>query len=169
MTPRTLAILFFVIVAGIPTFAGAQVREGHEPKFNVTTLDGQKLSTETLRGKVVLVDMWATWCAPCRESFPFYERLARKYAERDFVIVAISVDEEESVVRKFLQEHPVSFEVVFDAGHRLAEQFTPPTMPTSFLFDRRGQVREIHEGFDADDRDEIEASIKRLLAESREH
>jgi thiol-disulfide isomerase/thioredoxin len=122
---------------------------------------------EKLRGQVVLVDFWASWCAPCKASFPAMEALQQKNGERGLVVLAINVDESDATMQKFLKKSPVSFAVVRDAKHKLVAAADVATMPTSFLVDRAGKVRFVHTGFrGAATQKEYEKEIDPLLKES---
>jgi thiol-disulfide isomerase/thioredoxin len=117
-------------------------------------------------GKVVLVDFWASWCAPCKASFPVYSRLQTEYAARGLVIVAVSVDEDPSAFAAFVAKLKPSFATVHDPGHRLVASVKVPTMPTSYLVDRNGNVRFIHPGFHGSQTErELRKEIEALLDE----
>ncbi len=113
------------------------------------------------RGKLVVVDFWATWCAPCRESFPRYEVLAKQRAG-DVVFVGISVDEDPEGIPQFIEETGVTFPVVWDEGQSTSAAYSPPTMPTSYVLDRNGIVRFVHAGFRAGDEDELTRILDEL-------
>ena len=114
-------------------------------------------------GKVVYVDFWASWCAPCRASFPFMAKLSEQHGER-LAIVAISVDEKVSDAQSFLSEFDnVPFDIVFDTSGELASKFNVPGMPTSYLFDRTGQLIGQHIGFRTKDKDAIRDWIAQSL------
>lgn len=120
-----------------------------------------------LAGKVVLVDFWASWCSPCKASFPVLNALQEKYAKAGLVILAINEDESPDAMRRFLKEHPVSFAVVHDAGHKLVELAAVDSMPTSFLVDRQGKIRHLHNGFHGDKtKQRYEEEIEALLKEA---
>lgn len=102
---------------------------------------------DSFKGKVVLVDFWASWCAPCAESFPVMEALHKRYQNQGLVILAVSTDEKRANLDKFLKKHAVTFAVVRDASQKLVAQADVVTMPMSFLVDRDGKVRFIHDGF----------------------
>jgi len=123
------------------------------------------MSLESLRGKVVYLDFWASWCGPCRVSFPQLEQLRHELGPDGFEVLAINVDEEEADARQFLADVPVSYPVVRDG-----EGITPQTygilgMPTGYLIDRQGVVREIHQGFRKSDGDKLRTAIIALLGE----
>jgi thiol-disulfide isomerase/thioredoxin len=88
----------------------------------------------------VLVDFWASWCAPCRESMPVLEKLSKSYKEKGFVVLGVNIDNDAEAARKFLKDLPVSFQVVCDAQKQVAKAYAPPTMPSSYLIDRQGKV-----------------------------
>lgn len=117
------------------------------------------------KGKVVLVDFFASWCGPCKDSFPAMQELHKKYGGKDFVIIAVNVDKKKSDMDDFLKKHPSEFAIVRDAASKLVNEVKIPTMPTSFLIDRAGKVRSMHRGFKGGETqkkyaEEIEALIK---------
>jgi len=98
-------------------------------------------------GKVVLVDFWASWCGPCKESFPALNRLQAKYASKGLVIIAVGVDEDAAKYKAFAAKMGATFSLAHDAGHQAAGFFNPPSMPSSYLVDRKGVIRYVHAGF----------------------
>jgi cytochrome c biogenesis protein CcmG, thiol:disulfide interchange protein DsbE len=161
-------LLTFALLAGLggaPKVLEAQVAVGAQPDFTLPTLQSDPIALSALRGSVVLVDFWATWCAPCRESFPFYAELVERYGERGFRVVAVSVDEDPGALARFVERTAPPFAIVWDERHRVVEQFAPAGMPTSYLLDRTGLVRRVTIGFDDDHRQAIEADVAALLAE----
>lgn len=119
-----------------------------------------------LAGRVVLVDFWASWCAPCKASFPHMDQLYREYAQRGLVVLGVSVDEDASAMRRFLEAVPVSFPTVRDRDQKLVALADVPTMPTSFLVDRKGLVRARHTGFQGEETmGKLRAEIEALLDE----
>jgi len=134
------------LIAGTIFTASAALKVGD----TLPDLTGFKLEgtlPESLKGKVVILDFWASWCGPCAESFPVMDELQKKYREQGLVILAVSVDEKAAKMETFLKKNPVSFAVVRDGEHKLVANVTPETMPTSFIIDREGKVRFIHNGF----------------------
>jgi thiol-disulfide isomerase/thioredoxin len=132
------------------------------PDLGTFKLEG---SIPRTRGQVVLLDFWASWCGPCKESFPEMEKLHRLYAKRGLVIVAVSVDEHRENMERFVQSMHVSFATVRDANQKLVAAADVQAMPTSFLVDRAGKVRFVHKGFHGAEtvkqyRDEVELLLK---------
>lgn len=116
-------------------------------------------------GKVVYLDFWASWCAPCKASFPVLAGWHKEFASRGFLVLGVSVDEEAAAMNAFLSKNTVGFPVVHDAGHKLVAAANVKTMPTSFLIDRKGVIRVVHSGFHEKDKAALKAKIESLLAE----
>lgn len=102
---------------------------------------------EDLKGKVVIVDFWASWCGPCKESFPAMEELHQKYSDKGVVIVAVNVDEDAGAMKDFLKENKASFTIVRDAGKKLVSAANIASMPSSFVIGADGKVAAVHKGF----------------------
>jgi thiol-disulfide isomerase/thioredoxin len=100
-----------------------------------------------LGGQVVLVDFWATWCAPCKASFPAYSELQRELAGRGFVLLAVSVDKTRGPYEGFVKRFAPAFSTVRDGTQKLVGEVQVPAMPTSYLIDRKGVLRSVHSGF----------------------
>lgn len=120
---------------------------------------------ESLHGKVVLVDFWASWCGPCLQSFPWMNGLHAKHADDGLVILAVNLDQDRAQADAFLKKLPPQFRVEYDANGTLAKSFGVEAMPTSFLIDRDGQVRARHAGFRDKQRAGREQEIEQLLKE----
>lgn len=114
-------------------------------------------------GKVVLIDFWASWCGPCRQSFPWMNDMHTKYQNDGLVIVAVNVDNDLAAANRFLSEYPAKFQVHFDEDKSLAQQFEVVAMPSSFLIGRDGHVVEQHLGFRVLKQDDYEAAIRAAL------
>lgn len=117
---------------------------------------------EQFKGKVVYVDFWASWCIPCRASFPFMQNMAEKYGD-SLVITAINVDRKRSDADQFLEQFNVNFDIIYDPQGSLAESFDVKGMPTSYLYDRDGHLVGTHIGFKQKDIDKLEAAIVNVI------
>jgi thiol-disulfide isomerase/thioredoxin len=136
------------------------------PQFTLPTLQqDQPTSLKQYAGKVIYLDFWASWCAPCRTSFPLLNKLHEKLKAQGFEVVAINLDEDKANAEKFLKEFPVGFTVLRDAKGEWADQFVVESMPTSFILDKQGVVQNIHHGFTSGDIKELEEKITKLLAQ----
>jgi peroxiredoxin len=123
---------------------------------------GAPVGPAKFQGKVVLVDFWATWCEPCRESFPAYQRLVDKFGGR-VAVLGVSVDETEADIPAFKAETGVSFPLVWDREQSVAATYKPAKMPTCYVVDQKGLIRHVHEGFHPGDAAEIERIVTGLL------
>ncbi len=132
------------------------------PDLTTVKLEGKL--PEPLKGKVVLLDFWASWCDPCKESFPAMEKLQKEYGPRGLVIIAVNVDENRSDMEDFLKKHTADFTVVHDAKEKLVAEAGIATMPSSFLVDPSGKIRFVHAGYRGEEtvkeyRQEIESLL----------
>lgn len=181
MTPSNSAVRFStlclllastpcVVACGGSSGAGAKSPSNEHsmvgapaPDFDLPAqYGGARASLREARGKVAIVDFWATWCEPCRASFPKYEALLRKH-DGDIVVIGISVDDEPEGIDAFAKETGASFTLAWDEDKAVAGAYEPEAMPTSFIVDQKGVVRYVHEGFHSGDDAEIEKQVERLL------
>jgi thiol-disulfide isomerase/thioredoxin len=134
------------------------------PLINLPGVTGTVQSAE-FKGKVIYVDFWASWCKPCKQSFPWLNGMQAKYEKQGFEIVAINLDQEQNAANDFLQALPAQFTVAFDPSGKTAEQFHVQGMPSSYLIDRQGNMRAVHIGFRDEDRAKLEQAVTKLLLE----
>lgn len=140
-------MLLAIILAAMPAFGSAS------ETFNLSDY----------QGKVVILDFWASWCVPCRRSFPWMNEMQNKYGDDGLVIVAVNLDSEVSDAEAFLERYPADYSIYYDHERQLARQYGVEAMPSSFLIDREGTVVARHLGFKSADTDEYEAEIVALL------
>ena len=133
------------------------------PAFKLAAVGGT-IESDSLRGRVVYVDFWASWCEPCRRSFPWLAELQQRYGEKGFTVVAINLDQDRKAADAFLAKYPAPFHVAFDPQGKTAEAFHIEVMPTSFLVGRDGRVLERHSGFNPKKSLEVEERIAKELA-----
>ncbi|QAZ40341.1 redoxin [Methylibium sp. Pch-M] len=169
MTPRKLLSLLTVMaLAGSPAFA---LKAGDPaPAFAVEKLgSGDRVQLDAFQGRVLLVDFWASWCGPCRQSLPVYRQLSESLADRGFSVLAVNVDAEAEEGRGLLRQlgmDPKLINAVRDDKGAVASKYGVKVMPSAYLVDRRGVVRVVHVGFKADDVPKLRAQITQLLDET---
>jgi cytochrome c biogenesis protein CcmG/thiol:disulfide interchange protein DsbE len=131
--------------------------------FGSTAVAEMPTEFGAIEGKVVWVDFWASWCAPCRRSFPWMNAMHEKYAAEGLQIIAVNVDKERELADEFLTESPARFRLHFDPAGKLAEAFEVQAMPSSFLLDGNGNVIAKHYGFKLANTEEYEQQIRAAL------
>lgn len=132
------------------------------PAFELDARGGGKQSLAAHAGKVVIVDFWATWCQPCKQSFPAYQALAARVGS-ELAIVGISQDDDDKGIAAFVADTGAKFPVAWDDGKTVARAYDPPSMPTAFVIDKNGIVRFVHVGYRAGDEAELESEVRSLL------
>jgi len=99
------------------------------------------------KGKIVYLDFWASWCSPCRRSFPWLNSLTKQYNKDDFVVLSVNVDNDRTFAEEFLQETPADFDIFYDPKGVIAKQYKIKGMPSSYIIDREGKILSAHVGF----------------------
>ena len=166
MNIRFLSPFIFLVFVFLPLSASAISVGDTVPSFKARTIDGSKsIAVDDYRGKVVLIDFWASWCPPCLKSLPKYNELRREIGTSDFEIVAVNVDENTEDAKKFLAKHPVSYPIAKDPKGVLPGVFGVKAMPTSYLVDKNGVVKYVHAAFKEGDIEKLRVQIEKLIAE----
>ncbi len=164
---RTMHKLCGLVALLFCATAGAAVKLGDRaPDFNLPALDGTKVKLSDLKGNVVLVDFWASWCVPCRKELPALDGLARAYgdAKKPVVVLAIGIDKERGNAEKLLTALKIgALRVLLDPDGKVPSDYDVPTMPTTIVIDAKGLVRNVNAGFEPGDEHKIAAEIDALL------
>jgi cytochrome c biogenesis protein CcmG/thiol:disulfide interchange protein DsbE len=163
---RIVALAFGVALAFsiVAEVAGATAVGEPAPPFSLATTHGETIALPNLRGQVVYVDFWASWCGPCRRSFPWMNEMQQRYGDRGLTIIAINVDRRRADAERFLQSNAARFAVVFDDHGATSEAYSVKGMPSSYLIDARGNVVDVEQGFRDDRKAPIEEQIRALLS-----
>ncbi|MDU0353486.1 TlpA disulfide reductase family protein [Paraglaciecola aquimarina] len=160
---KTLVVLFCVTFAS-SWLANAQAAKDFSLNLgpNFATLPA-KLSG--LKGQVVYLDFWASWCKPCRKSFPWMNNMQQQYAGQGLQIITVNLDQEANLAEQFLTQTPTNLPIVYDPQGKIAEAYQLLGMPSSYLIDRAGNIRVSHAGFFSKKQKQYEQEIVSLLAE----
>jgi thiol-disulfide isomerase/thioredoxin len=162
-----LLTLALTLALTAPALAAELGEVGGQPlNAPITTINNTPLDLATLKGKVVLLDVWATWCDPCRAALPVYQALATKYADQGLTVLAISIDEDHEAALTYFKKAGFTFTGAWDPKGTWPSRLGLTTMPTSWLIDRTGTITKVHRGFRAGDGAPLEAAIKKALAKS---
>jgi peroxiredoxin len=138
---------------------------GSAPDFTLRTADGKNLRLHEQRGRVVLVNFWATWCGPCRQEMPLLEQLHQKYQGSGFTLLGVNVDSDSRQAISLASKLGVSFPVLLDGEKTVSKLYDLNSMPSTLLIDRDGKVRYVHRGYQAGYEALYEKQIRELLKE----
>lgn len=156
--------LLFALALALPAPLLALAPGDAAPALVLPTAQQGPIALDALRGKVVYVDFWASWCGPCKRSFPWMAEMQRRYGERGFTVLAVNVDKRRADADRFLQATPAGFPVVFDDSGRTPAAWQVKGMPSSYLVDHAGRILHVESGFRDEQRDAVEAKIRAALA-----
>lgn len=135
------------------------------PDCVMTSLNNTPVHFHEYEGKVLYVDFWASWCTSCMQSFPFLNQLTHEFGQKGLHIVGVNLDEKVDDALAFLGHHPSQFTIANHGGEQCAKSFDVQAMPTSYLIDKHGIIRYIHQGFREGEMQELKIQIEQLLAE----
>ena len=160
---RHFACVGFILLAALG--AASPALSDPLPTCALNLGAGQPTGFEQLRGKVLYVDFWASWCVPCLLSFPFMNDLQVAYGSRGLQVIAVNMDQKPADAEGFLAKHPARFTVAAGPNGPCAKALGVAAMPSSFLVDRNGNIHSRHAGFRADDAAQLRAEVEALLSE----
>ena len=160
---RSVTVL---LVSGIVASAAPAANlSGPAPGFTLESRDGDVVSLEDLKGQVVMINFWATWCVPCRQEMPHLEALHQRYNSLGFTLLGVNVEDNPQGATKFLKDTPVSFPILYDPKNGVSKLYDVVAMPTTVLVGRDGTMRFIHHGYKAGYEGEYQTQIRALLRE----
>jgi peroxiredoxin len=135
------------------------------PDFTLKSHEGVNIKLSELRGQVVMVNFWASWCGPCRQEMPLLQQLYDRYQSLGFALLGVNVDEDQAAANKILKELPVSFPILYDKRSKVSKAYQVKAMPSTFIVDRDGRIRYLHKGYKPGYEDEYQQQIRELLRE----
>ena len=160
---KKLAILCSVIFVSVA--ATAATTSGPAPDFHLQARDGTQISLADLKGQVVMINFWATWCGPCRQEMPQLEALYQRYSSLGFSLLGVNVEDDPKGAEEWLADTPVSFPILFDSENRVTELYDVVAMPSTVLIDRSGNMRYLHHGYKPGYENEYQNQIRELIRE----
>lgn len=160
---RTLA----AVCLGLAAFASTAKVEPNAPApdFTLRQIDGPNLRLGEQRGRVVMVNFWATWCGPCRVELPHLQRLSDKYRASGFMLLAVNIDEDPAAARALAGKLGLKFPVLLDTDRRVVGAYDLNAMPATVLIDKDGRVRQVHRGYREGVESTYEQRVRELLKE----
>ena len=138
---------------------------GPAPNFTLKSLDGKNLKLSELAGNVVMINFWASWCAPCIQEMPLLNNIHKKYKPLGFTVLGVNVEENSDNARAFLADRAVDFPVLLDSKNLVTQLYDVIVMPTTVLVDREGNMRFLHQGYKSGDEAQYRKMVKKLLRE----
>jgi peroxiredoxin len=161
---RNYLLLLTCLVAWSGIAESASI-SGPAPNFTLKSLSGKNIKLSELTGNVVLVNFWASWCAPCRQEMPLLNAIHNKYEPLGFTVLGVNVEEKVANARSFIDERPVDFPILLDSTNKVSKLFNVIAMPTTVVIDRDGNMRFLHQGYQSGDEAEYHKMVKKLVRE----
>lgn len=156
-------LMFFALLAATVTL---QVQaEETAPDFTLKSTTGDNVRLAEQRGTVVMLNFWASWCAPCRKEMPLLDDLFQRYQDAGFVLYGVNVESDTAAADKLLEDIPVSFPVLYDPTSKVSKLYDVDAMPTTILIDRDGKIRYVNRGYRSGDEEKYRTQIKELIRE----
>ncbi|OOZ39548.1 redoxin [Solemya pervernicosa gill symbiont] len=162
-TVPTTLLLMSLMAAGAN--AAQLATDTPAPDFTLKSSSGENLKLSEYRGNVVMINFWASWCAPCRQEMPLIDALHQRYEKLGFTVLGINVDSDSSAAIKWLKEQPVSFPILFDSENSVSQGYQVAAMPSTVMVDRDGKIRFTHLGYQPGLEAEYQQQIRTLVAE----
>lgn len=139
--------------------------EGPAPDFTLKSRDGKNVRLSDLRGQVVMLNFWASWCGPCRQEMPLLDELSKRYSRAGFTLLGVNVEQDSSLGEKYLQDTPVSFPILWDPTSKVSQLYDIDAMPSTVMIDRDGNMRYLHRGYKPGYEKDYKKQIKELIRE----
>ena len=147
------------------TYAASEKTSGKAANFTLKSRSGKNVKLSELRGEVVMLNFWASWCGPCRQEMPLLEKIHKKYKRLGFTLLGVNVEENSAAAKNYLKDVKVTFPILFDNTNKTSKLYNVSAMPTTILIDRNGNKRFIHKGYKPGYENDYKKQIKKLLRE----
>ena len=160
-----ILISFTLIFSASATYAASQKISGKAANFTLKSRSGKNIKLSELRGDVVMINFWASWCGPCRKEMPLLEKIHKKYKKLGFTLLGVNVEQDTKAAKRYLKDVKVSFPILFDKTNKTSKLYNVSAMPTTVLIDRNGNKRFLHKGYKPGYENDYKKQIKKLLRE----
>ena len=158
-------VMILTLCIGFASDALAKAAQAPAPDFTLKSQKGDNLKLSELRGKVILINFWASWCGPCRQEMPILDELYKHYRSLDFTILGVNVEQDSESAKSLLKDVSVSFPVLFDNDNKVSKMYDVKGMPSTVLVDRDGNIRYVHMGYQPGTEAEYQSQIRTLIRE----
>lgn len=160
---RGLRVTALAATLAVSSLVGASASLA--PTFALPSRGGDTVALDKLKGQVVMINFWASWCGPCRTEMPLLDQMYKRYSSLGFTLLGVNVESDTKDAEKLLQQVPVSFPVLFDRENKVSKLYEVNAMPSTVFIDRKGNVRYLHRGYKNGDEGEYLNQIRALLKE----
>ena len=160
---RGLRVTALAATLAVSSLVGASASLA--PTFALPSRGGDTVTLDKLKGQVVMINFWASWCGPCRTEMPLLDQMYKRYSALGFTLLGVNVESDSKDAEKLLQQMPVSFPVLFDKENKVSKLYEVNAMPSTVFIDRKGNVRYLHRGYKNGDESEYLNQIRALLKE----
>jgi thiol-disulfide isomerase/thioredoxin len=162
---RLLCLVTLAVAPALATSVDPLRNGAPAPAFQLNSNSGKLVSLGSLRGQIVLLNFWASWCGPCRKEMPILEQLNRQYRNKGVALVGVNVEPDSAAATSWLKATPVSFPILFDVDSKVSKLYQVEGMPNTVILDRKGNVRFIHRGYSTGAENEYLDQIRALIRE----
>ena len=160
---KILLFSMILLIATPSVYAGSI--KGPAPDFTLKSRNGENIKLSELRGEVVMLNFWASWCAPCRQEMPLLEGLYKKYSDLGFTLLAVNVEEDSSKAEELLRDIPVTFPILYDNTNKVTKLYKVIAMPSTVIIDRDGKLRYLHRGYLPGYEEDYKRQVSELIRE----
>jgi peroxiredoxin len=161
---KIAALLFVTLGTALSAAQAAMPEPGSvAPDFTLKSSTGKNLKLSELRGQVVMINFWASWCAPCRQEMPLLNHIYEQYHKVGFTLLGVNIDDRSETAQALAQQLGISFPVLFDADKQVSHRYDVGAMPSTLLIDRSGKVRYLHRGYRAGVEVQYDKQVRELL------
>jgi peroxiredoxin len=161
---QLLAAISIAVLISTNSYASGEVK-GKAKNFTLKTYAGSNLKLSELRGKVVLLNFWASWCGPCRQEMPLLNKLHKKYKKLGFSVLGVNVEEDSSKAKQIVKDVGIKFPILFDTENKVSGLYEVSAMPSTVIIDRSGNMRYLHKGYKPGDMSAYKKWVKKLIRE----